>query len=62
MGIQRLHKPQRLEPPPEMPPQQAKIWNQIVDTMPAGFFDSSNELALRAVVVGATCEDKDIQP
>lgn len=59
MGIQRLHKPQPLPPPPDMPLEQAKIWNRIVASFPAGFFNSNNEFALRAVVVGAANEDTD---
>jgi hypothetical protein len=61
MGIQRLHKPQRLAPPPDMPLEQAKIWNRIVASFPAGFFTADNEFALRALVVGAVSEDTDEQ-
>jgi hypothetical protein len=61
MGTQKLHGPQRLAPPPDMPLEQAKIWNRIVASMPAGFFNSDNEFVLRALVVGAVNEDKDEQ-
>jgi hypothetical protein len=60
MGTQKLHG-QRLTPPPDMPPAQAAIWNQIVASFPVGFFNSDNEFALRALVVGAVSEDKDEQ-
>jgi hypothetical protein len=33
---------QRLAPPPDMPLEQAKIWNRIVASMPAGFFNQPN--------------------
>jgi hypothetical protein len=49
-------QPQRLEPPTDMPPAQAEIWNQIVASMPAGFFNQENEFALRALVAGASAD------
>jgi hypothetical protein len=44
-----------------MPLEQAKIWNRIVASFPAGFFTADNEFALRALVVGAVSEDTDEQ-
>jgi hypothetical protein len=40
-------KPQALEPPKD--PEEAKIFHQIVDAMPDGFFNQANAYVLRAL-------------
>jgi hypothetical protein len=43
-------QPKRLEPPPNMPPEELAVWNQIVGAMPNGFFTSANADMLRCLV------------
>jgi hypothetical protein len=35
--------------PKGLPPEEAKIWNSIVSTMPDGFFNDANSFLLRAL-------------
>jgi len=55
-------QPREPQPPADLSPEAAEIWNQIVAALPAGFFNQKNEFALRALVAIAVADQATKEP